>query len=64
MVVAPGAAGLGGLFQNQEIVAALLAQAHGQAQAGKPGTDDQHAQGRMLGSIVRHCALREPPCRR
>src|SRR5690606_28972923 len=61
VVVAPGDAGLGVLLEDQEVVLAPLTQFHRQAEAGEAGTDDQHAQVRLLGSLVGHCCLREPP---
>ena len=61
MIVTPGTAGFGALLEDQKILLALLAQAHSQAQTGETGTYDQHAQGRLLGSGVMHCYLREPP---
>ena len=61
IIVTPGTAGFGALLEDQKILLALLAQAHSQAQTGETGTYDQHAQGRLLGSGVMHCYLREPP---
>ncbi|MCY1369407.1 hypothetical protein D9M69_564450 [compost metagenome] len=58
-VVAPGAADLAALLEDQKVVDAGLLQLDGQAQAAEPGTDDQHLQGcRPLG-VVMHCYL--PP---
>jgi hypothetical protein len=57
VVVAPGAADLAGLFQQQEVVLAGLAQLHGQAQAGEAAADDQHAPGRARAGVIVHCGL-------
>jgi hypothetical protein len=42
-VVAPGTADVVGLLQHHEVVATGSAQRDGHAEAGEPGTDDDHA---------------------
>ena len=58
VIVAPGAAHRGRFFQHEKIVDTAFLQLDSQADTGKTGTDNQHAQRRRSWGISCHCSSR------